>query len=859
MGKRFCFATDLRGKRNYTMKLILSLPLLLLIPGYLLLRASRGSAPPAARLARRGWLQAVVASIVVNSWAGLVLLECGRFSLTTLLIALGVLSALVLVIFRPILRSHTPRPCRGALRPPYEEGNPGFRGVDREPRADYSAGFSLRLSPCKDGDRASGEGTGAGSLRAAWPLALVLCAFAAACLWAGPSEYVFGGWDSGEYVNMGASFAEKGRIVYRDNFFASVPLRDRPLFTDGGRRYIGFNLTSLDDAIVGPKFMHLYPLWLALAMKLSGLRAALSLNIAFSLVSIALCWRIALALRGRGAAFAAAAFMAASGIELWFSRSQCAEPLAQLFFLAAVIFWVLWRDGRGRIYAPLSAACLGMMFLTKFDTILVFPLAAAALLMTEWKEGEGAFLLVLLAALLHLLAHMIWWDMPYARAILANLPAPLRGKGMIMIPVGLLASIALVPVFRKSGIRAFSPARLPLAARCVAGAGGLALAVALWASPGTGSLAAFGGLMGAGLLWWGIAALAWSWCDGVRADRSLLWCPAVGALAVFSLSLVGERGLYPWSARRFLPVAVPALCVFAGCFAAEVASRIPRRWRAALAGGLSVLALAPVFQFPFLLTARDYPGAARFLPRFAAATEGYDILVVEQVKLAVPLDFLCRRNVLLFKDTEQTIADCDRVEALIERWIAQGKRVAYVTSGPAIHGKRVAFVEKASCTLPTSVLPLGHGEMPRGEVPVRIAVRVLEARPLSAEPAAREARYDFGYHCFGLEEGFSGPRRVGPGGAVGRWTKPRAALILPWAGGGSGGEIIITAAGGRRPRPIEVLVGGTRVGAFDVAGSAMEYALLFPPGLLPGEKRARIELRSESGIFLERVTIRTDL
>jgi len=475
----------IRGKNNYTMKAFIFLPLLLLIPGYLILRAARGGAPPAARLTRRGWLQAVTLSIAASSWAGLVLLECGQFSLTHLLIALGVLSVLVLVIFRPTLRDPATRPCRGALRPPYEE-----REEKRDP-------FPVL-----------------GAVRTWLPLALVLCAFVAACLWAGPSEYIFGGWDSGEYVNMGASFAEKGRIVYRDDFFASVPASEKALFTDGGRRFMGFNLLSLDSATVSPKFMHIYPFWLALVMKLSGLRLALSLTILFTLVSIALAYRIALALHGRVAAFAAAALMASSGIELWFSRSQCAEPLAQLFFLAAALFWALWQQGQGRGYAPFSAACLGMMFLTKFDTLLVLPLASIALLMTERKEGEGAFLLVLLAALAHLSVHMIWWDRPYAAAILANLPAPLRGRGTLLIPAGLLATIALVPVLRKAGVRAFTPARLPLPARCITGAA--ALAAAFFFSRGTGNLAQFGGIMGTGLICWGIAALAWTWCDGVR-------------------------------------------------------------------------------------------------------------------------------------------------------------------------------------------------------------------------------------------------------------------------------------------------------------------------------------------------------
>lgn len=819
------------------MKLIVSLPLLLLVPGYLVLRVSRRGAPPAVRLARRGWLQAVVLSIAAGSWVGLVLLECGRFSLTNLLVAMGLFSIAVLAVFRPSLKGRIHHPCG--------EGNIGFRGEDRERGAD--------VDPA--GRSGGQDDRRPGALRTWIPLALVLATFAAACLWAGPSEYVFGGWDSGEYVNMGASFAEKGRIVYRDGFFSSIPLRDRPLFTEGGRRYMGFNLIDLDKAAVSPKFMHLYPLWLALAMKLSGLRAALSLNVLFTLVSIALAYRVALALRGRVAAFAAAAFMAASGIELWFSRSQCAEPLAQLFFLGAALFWALWQQGRGRAYAPLSAACLGMMFLTKFDTLLVLPCAVAALLISERREGEGAFLLVLLAAVLHLFAHMAWWDAPYARAVLANLPGPLRRHGALLIPAAFLAALALVPLIRRSGAHAFSPARLPLAARLIAAAAAVAAAASF--SHVTGNLVPFGRIMGNGLLFWGIAALCLVWCRGVRPDKGLPWCAAVGAIAVFSLSLFGERGLYPWSARRFLPVAVPGLCLFAGCFAAEVMNLTARRWRLLLVPGLAIIALGSLTDFPFLLTARDYPGAADFLPRLAAATKGYDILIAEQTKIAVPLDFLCRRNVLLFKDTEQTAAKCDRVEELIDSWLAEGKRVAYVTSGPAAHGKRISFAEKASHTLSTAVLPLGRGAMPRDEAPAAVALRVLEPRPLAAEPPAREMRYDVGWHCFGLEEGFSSPRRAGPVGTVGRWTKPCAALILPWAGGIAGGEIAVTAAA--PAGPVEVFVGGERIGVFDAAGPAREYAVPFPGGLLPGEKRARIELRSERGIFLTRVTIRTYL
>ncbi len=793
--------------------LLLSPFLLLLLPGYLILRVSRGGASPAARPSRRGWLQAAVAGIAASSWAGLLLLECGVYSLLNLMLAQAALSLSLLLLFRPALKG-------GAAAPP------GGRREACPPQA--------------------------------WaPPAFILAAFAAACLWAGPSEYVFGGWDSGEYVNMGASFAEKGSIVYRDGFFASIPPGERGLFTEGGRRYMGFNLTSLEDAVVSPKFMHLYPLWLAVATALAGLRAALSLNIIFTLASIALCWRAALALRGRGAAFAAAGLMAANGLEAWFARAQCAEPLAQLFFLGAALFWILWQQGRGRGYAPLSAACLGMMFLTKFDAILLLPCAAAALLFSDKREGEGAFLLVLFASLLHLSAHMAFWNRPYAAAIAANLPAPLRGGGAILIlSAALPLSLAAVPLARRAGIRACGPARLPFAARFAAAAAALSAAMCLYA--GGGNLALFGAVFGAGTLWWGMAALAGEWCGGVRREAALPWCAAVAALALYSVSLVGERGIYPWSARRFLPAAVPSLCLFAGCFAAEAASLSTRPWCAFLAAGLGLAAISPLVNFPYLLTARDYAGAAAFLPRLAAATEGYDILIVDQTKLALPLDLLCRRRVLLFKDTGQTVEKCASVEALIGRWLARGKRVAYVTAGPPVYGATISFAMKSSSSLATSVLPLGRAAMPRGPVRAAVTAKILEASPTAEEQPRREVRYELGYSSFGLAGGFSAPRPAGRRESAGRWTRGNAALILPWAGGGAGGEIAVTAAAPEASR-VEILVGGRPVGAFDASGPARDYVVPFPPGLLPGERRARIELRPGRGVFLERVEIRTDI
>ena len=818
------------------MKLLIFLAIAILLPGYLLIRVSRGGAPPSPHFTRRAWLQAIVAGIVIVSWAGLALIEIGCFSLRNLLLALAAFSLLLYLIFRPAL-------WRG-----------GSNGAPPE-REDAR----LSLFP--------------------WPLALLLCVFGLVCLRFGSSEYIFGGWDSGEYVNMGALIADRGGIVYRDRFFSSIPETSRQIFTDGGRRYMGFNLLSLREAIVSPKFMHLYPLWLALAMKLSGLRAALSLNILFSLLSLALCYRIAGQLHGRRAAAAATVFLALSAVQIWFARNQCAEPLAQLFFLGCVYFWVLWRRG-GRLHAALSAACAGMMFLAKFETLILLPAMAAALLLSGKRKGDVAFLIVLLAALLHLAVHLWWWDRPYAWAILNNIPARLREYGLPLIGAGCVLLASSYVLLRRPRSRGSPLDRIHPLIKFLAGAAVLALITFLYfirplmsASPESANLPEFSQAIGEGLFWWSIAAFLWVWLRGLTSEESFLWFSALTVTSLFSLSLVGEHHLYPWSARRFLPVAVPAFAIFSGCFTAELSALLRRPGRSLLTAGLALLLIMPLARAPFLLTARDYPGAVTFMRALAPATEAFDILICEQVRLAVPLDYLLHRNVLLFKESEQTIKKCDRAEALIASWLAEGKRVGYVTAGPAIHGKTVAFLKRAELPFKTSIVPLKRHAMPRGSAEISSDVKILEAVPLAEAPPEKELLVDIGYQCFGLEDGFYGPRRIGRGGGAGRWTAPRASLIIPWYEDGSAGALTLSISTGPRrgmPVPVELLIEGKKIAGFNARGGLNDYTVSIPRGTCAGRQRVRLELitppwypseegmsgyPSARGIFLDRIRI----
>ena len=812
--------------------IIASAVLLCVLPGYLLLRVAKGRRPPARSPARRAWLQAVAASLAMSSLAGIVLLELAVFSLPLLCAAMAAVSLALYLIFRPPLRGGEEAPAAAGGAP-------------------------------------------------VWPLALVLASFAAVCLAAGPSEYVFGGWDSGEYVNMGALIAKRGRIVYRDDFFASVPSGDRMNFTQEGRRYMGFNLPDPEGAVVSPKFMHLYPIWLAVAMDLGGLRAALSLNIFFSLVSIALCYRVAALLGGRVAAAAAAFLLAASGVEIWFARTQCAEPLAQLFFLAGVYFWMLWRRGGSPAAPALSALCLGMMALTKIDCLLVVPGLIIALLVSGRGKGTRLFLAIFLAATALLVLHLAGWDRPYARSVLDNVLSPSRGASWV-IPAGGAAFVAALVVGVRMRVKRFAVRELPSRARIVSGAAIFAALVlaravrpALSTSPEAANMAEFAALIGEGLFWFAAAAFVWRWIAGLTRGEELLWLSALGVTAFFAATLAGGLHLYPWSGRRFIPVAIPAAAIFSGCLAARLHSLLPGGWRAAPVVAVAALGLTPLARHPYLVTARDYAGGVEFLERLCRATRGYDIVICEQVKLAVPLDFICGRNVLLFRGDEQTPERCARVERLVSSWLDEGRRVAYVTAGPPVHGATLFFREVRSLDFETTRLPLARHAMPARAGRVRSRITVLEASRTATPRGEGDIVVDISRNCFGLGSGFLGARRIGRKGGVGRWTAPRASLIMPWTGERTPREIVLRlSTGGRRgPVPVDVAVDGKRIGIIRASGGMRDYRVPVPPGTGAGKRRVRLDLSAppwnpakeglegyprDLGVFLDRVVVRRE-
>ena len=243
---------------------ILTLALLLYLPGFLIARALLGAAQPLDALERH--YERVVAGALLQGWLALTLAELGVFSA-------GLHLALVLLV------------CAGCAAIAWRRGAlPPRRRPKTEGRMIVST-FVFRPS----------------ALVAHWQM----IGFAAVgvlfvLLVARPFEVVLGARDAGVYTNSGFAIAATGGIVQHDALLqqlgqdknsddadlraAAAQAETNMLGNQNALRFIatrlrlsGFQIWfgDLDQGRVVPQFLHLYPAWIALLTSLLGLHGGL--------------------------------------------------------------------------------------------------------------------------------------------------------------------------------------------------------------------------------------------------------------------------------------------------------------------------------------------------------------------------------------------------------------------------------------------------------------------------------------------------------------------------------------------------------------------------------------------------------
>lgn len=540
--------------------------------------------------------------------------------------------------------------------------------------------------------------------------ATTVLAVAAVLLYFRPSEGIVGNWDPGVYLAQGNAIATDGgyRLVDRASPLLEAAEKEALYLWQRGFRvkYPGFFVSPDRPHALDPQFYPLYPTWIAVATTTGAFRWALYLNGLFALLSLILVIRIGKETSGGFGAFAAGAIFLLNPVQIWFSGFHTAELLMQLLALAGIWCWILWERHEKGLFSLLSGTFFA---LTAFASVTGVYLAALAgllhLLQFRRKTGHPAFFLPLAAALPLLIFQNLFFTRQYFGQVLSFAPLFLK-----ILPVLAVAGlpVVLVLLFRPHGGVPPRGKRKPSGYPGHAGTSFFLvlfalLAYALYAGGEVGRffrdpafLVSKSNLL---VAWSGLALLTWK-----RPRVGVM----LGALFILFTLVFLLHGMmvprYPWAFKRFLPVTLPLLAVFAGSFWGFLAKSLrDRRLQALLLAAALLFAARPLTRGQEFALHRDWIGAVEAVEAVAAALP-VDGVVFAPKWIATPLEFLHGRKVVPLRKGGGKDEGYDVPTGLVDRLRESGSGVYVVVQAKEAAGLPFDFEEVHRQDLDTTVL-----------------------------------------------------------------------------------------------------------------------------------------------------------
>lgn len=571
------------------------------------------------------------------------------------------------------------------------------------------------------------------------------------------SEYIIGGKDPGTYMNEGIQIAQRGALVVRDPVIAAVPPFARDLFFPShGRpdyyslRFMGFFIVNPETGSVVGQFPHLFPASIAIGYGVDGLTGARRTVGVWAILGLLAVYFAGTRFVGRTTAAAAAALLTLHVITVWFAKYPNAEVVMQ-----ALLFAVLLANARAHVdgdpfFAPVAGALLGLMLFLRFDSVLGIAGVAAGLVFGVFAGQRpralffATFAVIATLAAVYLVGPMrAYTFLPIL--FLSNLPV---WEYVLLGAAALVGFVVLTFASRVPAVKGRVLRGLPLAIVAVVWL--LALYAAVLRHPG-GKLAAYdaNALRTFTNLYLTLPALIAALIGfGIVLRRGFWRDPAlVLTVVIFACFLFFKIRIVPyhfWMTRRFVPVILPGMLLFASA-AALGGIRAPRNTAAALRTLVRVVFVALLAQH-YAQASRpvvghvEYAGLIPRLEQFAGTIGDSDLVIAESRDtgsdvhvLALPLAYIYARNVLVLNPVRP---DKPAFAAFLDWAHTRYRRVLFIGGGG------------------TDLLSHRYGVRPLASE--RFQVPEYDS-PLDAYPRfVRQKEFDYGVYEFTAPEAVDG-------------------------------------------------------------------------------------------------------
>ena len=649
------------------------------------------------------------------------------------------------------------------------------------------------------------------------------------------------------------------------------------------------------ERVVG-QFPHLFPASIAIGYGLDGLTGARRTTVVWALLGMLAVYFAGARLFGKPAAAAAAGLLALHVTEVWFARYPNAEVVMQTLVFSALLANARAHVDGDRFFAPVAGMLLGLLLFLRFDAVLAIGAVGLALAvgLLARQRPRATFVVTFAAFALVAAAYLTGTMRAYMEA-----PRVYFQRIYLYAPwwQWILASAAAAMAAAGVWLAWKDPDRVTPVKRALPTLLGVAVVMAavyalFFRHPG-GRLTAYDAyaLRTFANLYVTVPALAAAVLGFWYFTRDRFWRdPALFmTVAIFAFSVFYKIRIWPehlWMSRRFLPVVLPGVLLFAA--AAALATSTPG-WRSKavrwVLGGVLLALLASAYARVSrpVVEHTEYAGLIPELETLAGRFGATDLVIVESRNaggdihvLATPLAYIYARNVLLLDSARPNKST---LTAFIE-WARSKYDTVFFLGGGG--------TDLLSHNYDLRPVTTGRFEVPEFEVTTESLPRVVERKDLEfgiyafTDAAPRDPGT-----WFELDVGASDDlhvlrfhaREVSDGRTF-RWTGATSYISVTTVNARARELTLVLHDGGRPeaapPAEVDVFFHGQRVGSIELgAGGFRPYTLELPPDLVARAAAADdpVELRlvstvwvphdvvgapdtRELGVMVDRVTIK---
>ena len=661
------------------------------------------------------------------------------------------------------------------------------------------------------------------------------------------AEYIASQRDPGEHANIAVRLAQEQSLRFSDPDFRGFDEDRQKLFLPvllENALYLeavpGFSLLDAETGEMLPQYLHLFPLWLALAFKLWRFDGLFGFNVLLGLLSLLLVFALAIEIfRSKTVGLVASGLLCLNLGQIWLVRSPFSEALAQILLLAGVWMLTLALSRRQSGLGFLSGLVFGLSLMVRIDSVLAILAVLVFLILVRSGLAGRVGLAVrpvamgLAIGVAYSLAHIALFAYPYVLAILHNqgVLSFLDRQWSWLLALALLATgvawssrrlMGLMGAWQERRFPASMPWADPATRRRIVfvSLSGLLIIAFAWgyfvrpmmdpganllplAPPHQGFIPYYDELNLVRLGWYlSPLGLFLAFLGAILALRQVVLkgqvrpLPLLLLLAAFLLFYGYKSRAFPdnyWVIRRYAEVAIPAMLILAGMAVQRLyrvasahprlGARSPSRRFLLQACGLGVLAAMVATQtaaaWPFFRQG-ELGGSWRQMAALATRTKEADVILFEhgpaQDFFLGPLRNMFGQTVLPLAHYQPDPASFERV---VGELLAEKKRVFLISceEWTSLDSSKYLFEPKERFYFASDLVEQTFERLPEKMQEVHYSLQIYEVKP---RPQGGPKTYQalISHSNFGYaSEGFH-QSEFGEGGNAYRWSQGNASVEM---------------------------------------------------------------------------------